>query len=427
MATKYLCEFPQIRVAVFSSSEQVGAFSHSSPVGGISHPDPAITKREDENVRLPKGAFANTLTQGLVLPRRPGYGEPQFMMHTNYFQMTLNTKKELFKYNVKIDPVSESARSIQNSRKRRQFYKIFFAGQPDFRALGQGIATDYANTLITCGRLYDRSLLTKEYQQVYHSDSEQPSDQSSTAQSIEQRYKVTVEYLGLVASSELTDYINSQPNNPSDFSTGLDAIQAMNIIVAGSPNKNRDVFQAGQNKFFQYPRNTKNETFNKVYGNYDLTNGLIAVRGYYSSVRTSTSRILLNLNAQCSAFYPEINLLELMDIVAGKGAKSPWMLQNLEDFIKKLRVRTEQKTREGQTVSREMAIRGFAHKEEEVNDRNQKPVLNSDGSPKKKGTKGATMDYENSNSITFLDDTHTPHKKISVSKYFLNRGSFPSF
>ena len=226
-----------------------------------------------------------TSTQDLKIPVRPGYGENEFNMRTNYFQVTLNTNKELFKYNVKIEPVPDSgARALKNGRKRRQFYKTLFEDHPDFRARGQGIASDYANTLITCGPLYDKTLRSQEYVQVYGSEFEQAGNQTSTAQAGEQRYKVTVEYTSIVSSSELIRYIHSRPDDPGDFNPRLDVIQAMNIIVAGSPNKNQSIFQAGQNKFFQYPRNSDNRTFSYVYRDHDLTGGLIAVRGYYFDV-----------------------------------------------------------------------------------------------------------------------------------------------
>ena len=343
-------------------------------------------------------------------------------MRTNYFQVTLDTNKELVKYNVRVEPApNSSARALQDGRKRRKFYKSLFEDQPDFQARGHGIATDYANTLFTSGRLYERSLSSKEYLQIYRSELEQTANQNGTVQLSEQRYKVTVEYTGLVSTSELIRYVNSRPDDPSDFNTRLDAVQAMNIIVAGSPNKNQAIFQAGQNKFFKYPRNIHNQPFNDVYCEHDLKDGLIAVRGYYSSVRTSTSRILLNLNAQCSAFYPEINLLELMYIFAGMKPVPSTKFQDLEEFIQRLRVRTEQITRERELVIREKTVRGFSHKHEFVHDKNKKQVFNADRSAKMKGTKGASRDYGSSDSITFLNEAHSPPELMSVSKYFFER------
>ena len=241
--------------------------------------------------------------------------------------MTINLEKELFKYDVAIEPVSKKAPALKNRRKRRQLYKILFE-ESDFERLGEGVATDYATTLITCGRLYDKARPDKTYELIYRSESEL-RDEDEATQPDERKYRVIVKFSSMVPSSELVRYVEPQPNDPSDFNGRLDAIQAMKIIVAGGPNKQDGIFQAGQNKFFRYPRGSPDRMFSPGYDSLDLGGGLIAVRGYFSSVRISTSRTLLNLNDQCSAFYPEIDLLSLMRRF--EGGRS-----DLEAFIRKL-------------------------------------------------------------------------------------------
>ena len=358
------------------------------------------------------------------MPLRPNYGrilneEENIVLRTNYFAVDLALKKELFKYKITIKALSQEVPALKNGPKRRQLYKILFE-EKDFQNLGAGKATDYVETLITCGRLYEKSLPEKKYGVIYRNESEEVREGTKGAQSNERKYLVTVTYSGMVPTSELIKYIDSRPNDPSDFNARLDTIQAMNIIVAGSPNKDGAIFQAGQNKFFQYPRGNSDKTFSPVYNNRDLGGGLIAVRGYFSSIRTSTSRILLNLNAQCSAFYPEINLRSLMYRFV-EGDQIPiGKLADLEQFIRRLRVTTEQLTREGETVTREKTVWSFSHKHEEVLNHGR-PIRNKDGSSKMKGTKGANHDYGNSDSITFLSDTYSPAKVVSVSEYFSKR------
>lgn len=330
----------------------------------------------------------------------------------------------MFKYKVTIQAVSQEVPAIKNGRKRRQLYRILFE-EKDFRDLREGKATDYAETLITCGRLYETSLPEKIYEVIYRNESEEMPESIED----ERKYLVTVTCSGMVPTSELIRYIDSRPNDPGDSDARLDSIQAMNIIVAGSPNKNDAVFQAGQNKFFQYPRGGSDKKFSPVYDNCDLGGGLIAVRGYFSSIRTSTSRILLNLNAQCSAFYPEINLRSLMyrflegdRFVEGDNIPS-WKLADLEHFIRRLRITTEQLTREGETVTREKTVWGFSHKHERVLKDDGKPILDKDRKPKMKGTKGADQDYGDSYSIKILSDNFSPAKEVSISQYFSIRKS----
>ena len=338
--------------------------------------------------------------------------------------MTLELKKDLYRYDVTVEPASTKAPALKNIRKRRQVYSILFEAQRDFLVLRDGFATDYAETLITCGRLYEQSLLHKRYEVVYRNELEGPPGDDEGTQPDERKYLVTVACVGKVPIHELITYIGSKPNDPSNFDARLEAIQAMNIIVAGSPNKDNNVFQAGQNKFFRYPRGDPQKPTQLDYKFY-LGNGLIAVRGYYSSIRTSTSRILLNLNAQCSAFYPEISLLDLMYRFAGGPPIPKQRLSELEAFIRKLRVSTVQVTGERKKITRQKIVWGFSHKYEE-NVHNEKPVLNRGKTPKMTGTKGVSVNYGSSDSIEFLSDIVPPPKFMSVSEYYFKRqSSFP--
>ena len=352
--------------------------------------------------------FEKASSQYLGLPLRPSYseipegkdrGDDHFVLRTNYLSVTIDSKKEFFRHDVTIEPASKTAPALKNIRKRRQVYNILFEGERDFQVLEDGVATDYAETLITCGRLYEQKLPHKRYEVVYHDELEGPRNDDEGTQFDERKYWVTVTCSGMVPIPELIRYIGSGPNDPSDFDARLEAIQAMNIIVAGSPNKDDTIFQAGQNKFFQYPRGNAEKSFSLEYDNFDLGSGLIAVRGYYSSIRTSTSRILLNLNAQCSAFYPEINLLVLMYRFAGGPPIPNQKLPELEAFIRRLRVSTVQVTGERKQITRQKTVWGFSHKR----------------------TKGVSVNYGSSDSIEFLSDIVPPPRLMSVSKYFFRR------
>ena len=354
------------------------------------------------------------LAKDLVLPLRTGYGEgKEFSLRTNYFKVDIDANFELFRYDVNIEPLSESVRALDNHRKRRQFFNVLFEEAPDFRKRADTIATDYANTLITCGRLFDKNLPKKIYRQIYRGEYESARGNNDPPRDNEQVYKVTVTIQSTVSISEIVRYIQSQPADVSDFTTRQDAIQALNIIMAGTPNKNTAVFQSGQNKFYQYPRNVTPTLYVKAYENWDLSGCLIAVRGYYSSIRTSTSRILMNVNAQCSPFYPEMNLLEMISEFR-KGAVSK--NHELEDFISKLRVRTEYNKDGNKKVTKVMTVRGFSHPWILDYDSNGKKRFNKDGTIKYKGTKDVDHDWGTSKSVRF--DTVNPARNLTVAEYF---------
>ena len=49
-------------------------------------------------------------------------------------------------------------------------------------------------------------------------------------------------------------YLASTTTDPSDVAGEADAVQALNIIVARTPNFEPQVFRSGQNKLYRYPR-----------------------------------------------------------------------------------------------------------------------------------------------------------------------------
>lgn len=73
----------------------------------------------------------------------------------------------------------------------------------------------------------------------------------------------------------------------------------------------------------------------------DITGGLQALRGYYASVRTSSNRILVNLNVASAAFYKDGPLMGLVsEYVGGHGPLAPQDVVRAEAFIRMLRVKT---------------------------------------------------------------------------------------
>lgn len=308
------------------------------------------------------------------LPLRPGHGVKgtKIYLRTNYFRMTVDDKKKLFKYTFTLTAKYKAPPKDTNkkapaipparSRKLRQALALLFE-HPDFQSVGLRVATDYASTMITSKQLPTAGDGTKEYGVVYR----EIEDHEPASNPLIYTFKLS--YGGLVPTAELLRYLASTSTDPSDFTGKDDAIQALNIIVARTPNLNPGVFQSGTNKFFHYP--TDPSTYDK------LGDGLIAVRGYYSSVRTSTLRTLLNVNAQTSPFYPAINVLDLMMEHGRQDHLS------LEHFLLLLRVKTSyMKDKDGTESVKVKTIAGLWQKWDEVLDDKGKVEVKKD----KKGT-----------------------------------------
>lgn len=297
------------------------------------------------------------------LPIRPGYGTDgrRIVLKTNYFRMEIDTSRKLYRYQVEVasdkkkrKPAGDGSKKeepepeVLGRRTKRRAFALLFEN-PEFQSVGDGLATDYSANVITTRKL-DLGASGKKAFRITYREAEEtaPRRQPTT-------YTFTLTSIGMVPTTELLRYLASTTSDPSDFAGKADAIQALNIIVARTPNLDSNVFQAGQNKFFHFPTDTREYN--------DLTGGLIAVRGYYSSVRTSTLRTLLNLNAQCSPFYPAINMMDLME-QHSRWDDRTW--EALESFIEKLRVKTQYlKNGDGSTDVRVKTVVGLSHKFED--------------------------------------------------------------
>ena len=328
-------------------------------------------------------------------------------LRTNYFHITIGTSKELCRYTVVIKAERKTRKGEEKKgdkeykeeeskpgRKRRQAFAILFE-QQDFRDISPGFATDYSKTVLTAEALSLGASGSKSFTFLYR-DPEDPTPSLNAT-----RYTFTITRAGSVPIFELLRYLASATIDPNDVAGKNDAIQALNIIVAKNPNFNPNIYQSGKNKFFQYPENP---------GNYlDLGAGLIAVRGYYSSVRSSTGRVLLNLNAQTSPFYPAIGLLDLM----ARHGLGDWLA--LENFLNLLRVKTDYiKDAQGVVSVRIKTIQGFSHRFETILNKNGKPMTDKAGNPLRRGN--AQGDHGNARQITFRCEEF--EENVTVEEYY---------
>ena len=371
-----------------------------SPPGGETTPSQAVHAKEDAVVASNKELSLDTLSLAdFKLPLRPGYGTIGRVIHlrTNYFAMVIDPDRSIYKYTVSIKAERKKRKGDgmeqeepKPGRKQRQAFSILFEEQ-EFRALHPGLATDYANSILTSTPLKLGPTKSKVFNCIYRDVEDRVARPNAT------RYSFTITEAGTVPTQELLRYLASTTTDPSDFAGRADAVQALNIIVARTPNLDPQVFQSGQNKFYKYPTNEQEYL--------DLTGGLIAVRGYYSSVRTATARILLNLNAQTSPFYPACGMIELIE----KFGLSRW--GDTEKFIQKLRVKTQYlKDEKKQIEVKVKTVQGFSHKRGEERDKKtgkMKRVGNAEG------------DHGDATQIKFDCSEFPSESPISVQQYFL--------
>ena len=152
-------------------------------------------------------------------------------------------------------------------------------------------------------------------------------------------YDVVVKFSRTIDLDDLQAYLAASPDDQAAAYPKADAITALNIIIAKTPYTTPGLFAFGGNRFYLHPVDRPVEAC------LDLGGGLVAVRGYYASVRTSTARILVNVHTITSAFYPSGTVCNLMRLHGYKSVPA------LRAFLEKLRIKTSpMKTKDGHTV-----------------------------------------------------------------------------
>lgn len=306
--------------------------SCSNP-NSIPQPDVNVTKTENTVVKDLSTSFARVSTED-KLARRPDYGTcgRETIVYTNYFPLHVAAQTpDIYRYAISFQP-EEMAK-----RKKRRFVEILLqdAAFKDIMA-----ASDYSQVIITNKKvpLSEGSHNRKAFEiEWFPPDGTGPipeSDESEQAQAARKRNTKTllVEELGTVSLLELLKSLTSTGAG-AYYPLKDEAIQALNVILARGPHVAPDMVAVGQNKFYPVGKHALTEHWN-------LQEGLQALRGYFSSARTSINRILVNINVSTSAFYKPGNLLELMQDYLGPTNRSPSHLLKLEAFLRLVRVET---------------------------------------------------------------------------------------
>lgn len=280
-----------------------------------------------------------SLTSGISLPKRPGYGTlgKKIVLRVNWFHLLPEPKQALYRYSVQIVP---------NETVRRKLRRVFALLLQDstFASLKESVATDCRSTLISAKELNLGPQQRKEIRIVYCEEGEEVRPNATT-------YVIKIEKSRRIELSELLDYLASTSAD-ANYAQHDETVQALNIVMARKPLMTPDVVQAGQNKW--YPIGARA-------GVSDLGGGLVALRGYYASVRTATLRIMANVNVCTGAFYKPGSLLELMREFREQN-RDP-MPHALDVFLRRLRVETRYlKNKKGVVTPKVKTISGLARR-----------------------------------------------------------------
>ncbi|EAT86396.1 hypothetical protein HBI56_100990 [Parastagonospora nodorum] len=298
----------------------------------IPQPDAEVTKLENAMV---KGDLSSALAASsleIKLPARPAYGVngKAIVLYTNYFELKgISAETELYRYSLAFQPDNQ----LPKPKKKRLVELLLqmppFAGLP--------IASDWAQILVTPKKIALEDKRASYKLEWYPADGEplpaQAADEPDRVKLARRKntHTALVEDIGTVSVKDLLKDL-TQPT--SNYPLKLETIQALNVIMAHGPSSDRNIATASGNKFYPFGKHPQLQVA-------PLGGGLEAIRGYFSSVRTSVNRILVNVNVATGAFYKPGPLLDVMkDFTGGPPPPNAMQYRRLATFVRKLRFET---------------------------------------------------------------------------------------
>jgi eukaryotic translation initiation factor 2C len=203
--------------------------------------------------------------------------------------------------------------------------------------VGLPVASDWAQILVTPKKIPLERKRASYKIEWYPADGEPlPAQTPIDSERVKQARRkntttVLVEDIGTVSVQELLKDL-AQPT--SNYPLKLETIQALNVIMAHGPGSDANITVASGNKFYPFGNHPQLQVA-------PLGGGLQAVRGYFSSVRTSVNRLLVNVNVATGAFYKPGPLLDVMDdFNNGQVPANAMQYRKMAAFVRKLRFET---------------------------------------------------------------------------------------
>ena len=197
---------------------------------------------------------------------------------SNHFQLYLKPGLVLWHYGIVVDPEIKGP-------KLAQIIKTAL-NHGNYKSLRPCIATDFSAVLLSVEKI--------PYQYMSFEISYQ-SELETQASGNAKKYRISLDLKGQVDLSNPGLYLGSTETN----SNGLPIEQALDIILGHHRKMSDDVSIINKRKAFSI-NSSRDEYDSYLFERIDV---LVALRGYFSSVRLSESSILVNINVSHGAFY----------------------------------------------------------------------------------------------------------------------------
>lgn len=275
------------------------------------------------------------------MPARPGYGSvgPQIAVYANYVELYASPTLSLYSYAIsKVKPEAVGKKLVQ-------IIRLLVTESPELAEYRDDMVTDFKSTIISRKKL-EWEGRPKDIVIKFKKEGEDDAKEHAA------QYAVTLGEPKFVTVGDLLSYLTS--TDPARlYENKEETIQALNIFLNHHARSADNLATIGSSKTFSMSAGAEHES---------LGRGLIALRGFFTSVRAATNRVLVNINVSHGAFYQDGPLTAL--IKAYYAPPNEKGMRALAKFLKLVRVRTthlrEKRNKKNEVVVRAKTIFGLA-------------------------------------------------------------------
>lgn len=238
--------------------------------------------------------------------------------------------KEVFVYIMTIEPV------VTNKDHKRRLYELLEL-HPDFESIARYSASDYADKIISTRELKiaatgpkgDIQIVVHDDRDLDYDDSTQPKGKKEnvnpTASAEKGKYTFKIELKKMIKPIELQEYIkgNLLEHKIEDV---YEMFQALNIMIAKFARQDHNIVTVGRDKIFSLA----DEALHKSIGD-----GLVVMKGFYTSVRPTLEKMVLNVNVCTAVFRQGGKLSDVINNFTGsrRGSREK-KYQELNSFLR---------------------------------------------------------------------------------------------
>ncbi|KAL8753977.1 MAG: hypothetical protein Q9184_005259 [Pyrenodesmia sp. 2 TL-2023] len=264
--------------------------------------------------------------------KRPGYcdaGEP-ITLYANFFELKVGALEDIILTRYAVTITREASNidrpnlglGSAGRELKRQCIRLALQ-DARFDGYREGIISDHQATLYSVDPLPDH-LLTTSFQ--YHTEHASGAIPSARSYTVRLERGKTLDLASFGGSIESEDTVSDQTNRD-------DIVTALNIFLGDFAQRQPLSMTHAKDKSYDFVNGSAQK---------ELGGGLVAIQGFFSSVRLASGRLLVNVNTSNAPFYKPLRIDQLMD-AWNQTSTDPKKFdaakaEALQEFLKGLRI-----------------------------------------------------------------------------------------